>query len=226
MDKQTLSNYGWLVIVTLILAVMLAFATPFGTYVGDGVVSIANSFVGASDQAIDEDNIKTNGEKWDSKFDYSGFNNSSPHAEFNSYWDEASQSAISGKFILTWDELKLKESSDKYGHDYGEISNTSVGDYAFDTCSNLTKIILPEGISSIYEYAFYGCNSLTTISIPSTVTYIDVSAFDGCTSLTNIKFGGTMEQWRSIPNSCDSWIDCQEISVTCTNGTITIDAYL
>ena len=77
MDKQTLSNYGWLVIVTLILAVMLAFATPFGTYVGDGVVSIANGFVGASDQAIDEDNIKTNGEKWDSKFDYSGFDNNS-----------------------------------------------------------------------------------------------------------------------------------------------------
>ena len=75
MDKQTLSNYGWVVIVTLILAVMLALATPFGTYVGDAVVSVANGFVGTSNEAIDEDNIKTNNEKWDAKFDYSIFEN-------------------------------------------------------------------------------------------------------------------------------------------------------
>ena len=60
MDKQTLSNYGWLVIVTLILAIMLALATPFGNYVGDAVVSVANGFVGASNKAIDEDNIAVN----------------------------------------------------------------------------------------------------------------------------------------------------------------------
>ena len=73
MDKQTLSNYGWLVIVTLILAVMLALATPFGTYVGDAVVSVANGLVGTSDNAIDEDNIGKVEDQWDSKFDYSGF---------------------------------------------------------------------------------------------------------------------------------------------------------
>ena len=73
MDKQTLSNYGWLTIVTLILAVMLALATPFGTYVGDAVVSVANGFVGASNEAVDEDNIKDKSEKFDSKFDYTAF---------------------------------------------------------------------------------------------------------------------------------------------------------
>ena len=30
MDKETLSNYGWIVICVLVLAVMLALATPFG----------------------------------------------------------------------------------------------------------------------------------------------------------------------------------------------------
>ena len=67
MDKQTLSNYGWLVIVTLILAVMLALATPFGTYVGDAVVSIANGYVGASNNAMEEDSIQSNENKWDDK---------------------------------------------------------------------------------------------------------------------------------------------------------------
>lgn len=36
MDKETLSHYGWIVVLVMILAVLLAFATPFGTFVADG----------------------------------------------------------------------------------------------------------------------------------------------------------------------------------------------
>ena len=39
MDKNTLSNYGWIVIAVLVLSVMVALATPFGTYVENGVRS-------------------------------------------------------------------------------------------------------------------------------------------------------------------------------------------
>ena len=70
MDKSTLSNYGWLVIVTLILAVMLAFATPFGTYVGDGVVSVANGIVGTSNDATAEENISQSEVEWAVKTDH------------------------------------------------------------------------------------------------------------------------------------------------------------
>ena len=42
MDKETLSNYGWIVICTLVLAVMIALATPFGEYIKDGVWSTTN----------------------------------------------------------------------------------------------------------------------------------------------------------------------------------------
>ena len=37
---------------------------------------------------------------------------------------------------------------------------TSIGDYAFDGCSNLTSIIIHEGVKSIGNKAFYGCSSL------------------------------------------------------------------
>ncbi len=70
MDKQTLSNYGWLVIVTLILAIMLALATPFGTYVGDGVVSISNGFVGTTNSATNEDSIDQSTVEWGIKADH------------------------------------------------------------------------------------------------------------------------------------------------------------
>ena len=70
MDKQTLSNYGWLVVVTLVLAIMLALATPFGSYVGDGVVSVANGFVGTSNDATAEENISQEEVEWAVKTDH------------------------------------------------------------------------------------------------------------------------------------------------------------
>lgn len=36
MDKETLSNYGWIVVLVLVLAVLLAIATPFGNFIADG----------------------------------------------------------------------------------------------------------------------------------------------------------------------------------------------
>ena len=39
MDKETLSNYGWIVILVLVLAVMLALATPFGTFIAGAIKS-------------------------------------------------------------------------------------------------------------------------------------------------------------------------------------------
>lgn len=68
MDKHTLSNYGWIVIVCLVLSIMLALATPFGTYVGDAVVGVANGFVGTNNNALDEENINDAESKWDDKF--------------------------------------------------------------------------------------------------------------------------------------------------------------
>ena len=69
MDKQTLSHYGWIVIVVLVLAVMLAFATPFGTYVGDAVVATTKGFGSITEHNLNEDNIKNQGDKWEDKFE-------------------------------------------------------------------------------------------------------------------------------------------------------------
>ena len=39
MDKETLSNYGWIVIAVLVMVVMLALATPFGSFIAEAVQS-------------------------------------------------------------------------------------------------------------------------------------------------------------------------------------------
>ena len=45
MDKETLSNYGWIVITVLVLAVMLALATPFASYIKTAVENTTDSFI-------------------------------------------------------------------------------------------------------------------------------------------------------------------------------------
>ena len=43
---------------------------------------------------------------------------------------------------------------------------TSIGNYAFDGCSGLTSITIPDGVTSIGDFAFSDCSGLTSITIP------------------------------------------------------------
>jgi len=53
MDKETLSNYGWIVICVLVFAVMIALATPFGTFVADGFKATYTGLFQTGDSAMD-----------------------------------------------------------------------------------------------------------------------------------------------------------------------------
>ena len=71
---------------------------------------------------------------------------------------------------------------------------TSIGDYAFPYCGNLTSIVIPDSVTSINYSTFRNCSSLTSIVIPGSVTSIGSEVFLGCSSLTSI----------TIPNSVTS----------------------
>ena len=65
-------------------------------------------------------------------------------------------------------------------------SVTSIGDYAFISCSGLTSIEIPNSVTSIGNEAFAYCSGLTSIEIPNSVTSIGKYAFNNCTGLTSI----------------------------------------
>ena len=61
---------------------------------------------------------------------------------------------------------------------------TSIGNYAFYNCSNLTSITISNGVTRIGNAAFNNCTSLTSIEIPNSVTSIGSSVFMNCGTLT------------------------------------------
>ena len=57
---------------------------------------------------------------------------------------------------------------------------------AFNGCSGLTEISIPESVVRIGGYAFAGCGGLSNIKIPSSVTSIGSYAFSACSNLKGI----------------------------------------
>jgi len=65
---------------------------------------------------------------------------------------------------------------------------TRIGDYAFNECSGLTHVIVPDAVRSIGNRAFSGCKELVEITITDTLGSIGAGAFYGCKKLAN-EFG-------------------------------------
>ena len=60
---------------------------------------------------------------------------------------------------------------------------------AFENCTSLTCVTIPDSVTSIGYKAFEDCRSLTSVTIPDSVTSIGGEAFFGCSSLTSVTIG-------------------------------------
>ena len=96
-------------------------------------------------------------------------------------------------------------------YDGTTYSVTSIGSSAFEYCSALTSITIPNSVQSIGREAFYGCSALTSINIPEGVKTIEYNTFSNCSKLTSV----------TIPNSVTT-IEDAAFEVCSSLETITI----
>ena len=67
-----------------------------------------------------------------------------------------------------------------------------ISDRAFDGCTGLASVTIPNSVTLIGRFAFYGCSSLTSVNIPNSVTKIGERVFEGCTGLTSVTIGNSV----------------------------------
>jgi hypothetical protein len=63
---------------------------------------------------------------------------------------------------------------------------------AFDGCTGLTSVTIPDSVTTIEDIAFGACTGLTTVTIPNSVNTVGELAFAGCTGLTSVIFGSSV----------------------------------
>ncbi len=96
---------------------------------------------------------------------------------------------------------------------------TSIGSSAFDGCSGLTSVTIPDSVTSIGDCAFCycssledvtifsktvssgffgGCNSVKRIYFSKNISIIYNSAFEDSNNITDIYYEGTEEEWNNV----------------------------
>ena len=85
----------------------------------------------------------------------------------------------------------------------------------------MTSVVIPNSVTSIGQYAFARCYNLTRVVIPSSVTSIDTMAFLFCSNLSNVTFAGTMAQFNAV-TKVSPFIYSSVTYVQCTDGQVLV----
>ena len=128
MDKETLSNYGWIVICVLVLSVMIALATPFGTFVSGAVESTAQGLFDTNYQAVDIAGIVVNYQSFEDIYGGAGNNETLKKNNYGFYFDTPYRGAFSENGETIFAELVFSENGTIYMNTYSDMYYTTLVD--------------------------------------------------------------------------------------------------
>lgn len=110
------------------------------------------------------------------------------------YFFNSSNNTAEVTNVSIWGTVKYKGAviiPSSVTYKFREYTVTGIENSAFENCTELTSVTIPNSVTSIGSDAFKGCKGLTSVTIPNSVTYIGEGTFRYCSGLTNI----------TIPNS-------------------------
>lgn len=91
---------------------------------------------------------------------------------------------------------------------------TTIGEWAFEGCTGLTGVTIPDSVTSLGHGVFLGCSGLADIAISKNLTELGYCVFEGCSSLINITIPDGVEYIGS-----DAFYNCTALtSVTLGEG--------
>jgi hypothetical protein len=125
-----------------------------------------SNFKAIAEHEYDYNNIKINGINYSSRY----YNSS--YVEVIKYED----APYSG-------DISIPETITFFGKVY---SVTAIGANAFQDCTELTSVVIPQSVTLIRDSAFQNCTGLTSIRIPASVNEIGNDAFKDCTGLAKV----------------------------------------
>ena len=114
MDRETLSNYGWVVILVLILAVLLALATPFGTFVSTAVKSATQGLWDVNSVALNSTGLM--------HIDGQSFDKNS-NSDIKDQGGDSLPTVGTSAEDCTWEQIKAISNAGK-GNEYFDIGDT------------------------------------------------------------------------------------------------------
>lgn len=83
----------------------------------------------------------------------------------------------------------------------------TIGDNAFNNCTDLSSVQIPFGVEEIGERAFYGCFSFIEIELPVSVKKVEKEAFANCSNLVTARLNQNMDEL-----GVDAFDDCKQLS--------------
>ncbi len=109
------------------------------------------------------------------------------------YYDIVKDKAVvvSGGSVMYSGDVVIPETVEFGGQHYVV---DSIGEWAFNACSGLMSVKLPEKLRAIGRLAFVDCYGLTSISFPASLRVIGDGAFQNCDGLTSLSFPEGMTQ--------------------------------
>jgi hypothetical protein len=215
MNKETLSEYGWILISVVIISILLAFTTPFGDYLN---VIMDKSTIAIAEQSVKDDSVNTHYFDCESgiltvnkKYKNINLIEDVKNIVENEGFSEKEQALCycisdgNATTVYGLEEYLVSQGVETgtvdaylvetYGLNFEELLALINGDTTYLLPENL---LIPSEVNSmqvtgIGPYAFANLTNLKSVSIPSSVTSIHSFAFSHCESLKEVNFGDEIQ---------------------------------